>query len=281
MEDLEARAGDNGGQEELGAVFALYDPRGTLIYEDMGCKEIKVQADQKFPSAYECNHLIDDGCIYQNQIYKIGKSLPYSISLLSCSSSCRCKQNGFICSILLCPERGGVSLINKSCYHKYTLNECCNTGEVCPSDSTPTCEVDGQKYYEGQKFFPKNTSFHCVCSKDFKGEYVLPFCRKIVCGIQVKYRNELIDKCAPYYKDKEERLCPTSWICPEDGDLIIAKNEGNSNSLQCSYGNKILKFGDYFERKKMDYLFRADVIIKCECLVPPFLTCVPEKEIPW
>ncbi|KAK4887791.1 hypothetical protein RN001_004062 [Aquatica leii] len=252
----------------------------TLIYEDMGCKKIESNSDNNLAVAYNCDHVFEDGCSYKNEKYRVGKPLPQSVALLSCSSSCRCKQNGFLCSLLRCPEIGQVTLSNQNCYHIYTLSECCNRGEVCPPfDNIPTCEVDGKKYFRGQIFYPKNTDLHCVCQNDFKGKFVMPFCRNVECGVQLKYGKELKNRCAPMYEKTEPRNCPSSWFCHND-DVIVTNNSGN-NSLKCFYGEKILKLGEYFERKQANYFDRVDNIIRCECVVPPLLTCSVAGITPW
>ncbi|KAF5308088.1 hypothetical protein FQR65_LT00630 [Abscondita terminalis] len=248
----------------------------------MGCKEIKSNANNAV--AYNCDHVFEGGCSYKSEKYRLRQVLPPSVALLSCSSSCRCREGGFICSHLRCPEIGQVTLPNRDCHHIYTLNECCNRGYRCPPfDKVPTCEVDGQKYFAGQKFYPKDTNLHCVCQQNFEGKFVAPFCRNIECGIQLKYVQELKNRCAPLYKDKILPNCPSSWFCPnpDEPDKIVKKGKNQNNQLKCFYGDAVLNLNDYFERKELDYLERADNVFKCECVVPPLLTCYITSSIPW
>lgn len=260
-----------------------YDTRGTLIYEDLSCKPIKLQPNDPLPTSYDCNEAFDNPCFYQDKNYQLNEVMPWQLSLQSCSSSCRCKSEGFTCAMLRCPEIGLVTLSKPDCYHIYSLNECCNSGEICPPfDEVPRCEVDGKMYMKGQKFYPNNTNLHCICTEEFNGKFESAYCRKIACGLSMKNRDEINKRCAPFYSDTNKRQCPTSWICPSDEfkDEIKVSNKQKPRG-SCIYGDKQLQMGDYFDRKELDYINRADRIVRCACKVPPLLTCLTKNLKPW
>ncbi|KAK5644252.1 hypothetical protein RI129_008097 [Pyrocoelia pectoralis] len=256
-----------------------YNNRVTLFYEDLGCKPIKAKPTDQFASSFNCDEPFNNPCFYKNKIYKLKEPVPWQLSLLSCSSSCRCRENGFVCAELRCPEIGQVTLTSSKCYHIYTINECCNVGEVCPPfDDVPTCSVDGKTYMKGQRFFPNGTILECICDENFNGKYDEPYCRKIDCGIKLKYIKEIEDRCAPFY-DRNEEKCPSSWswICPSEEftDSIVSVSKPRGSKLSCVYGKKNIALHDYFEREPSLYSRPSNTRVRCTCSVPPLLTCVP------
>ncbi|KAB0798777.1 hypothetical protein PPYR_06657 [Photinus pyralis] len=254
----------------------IYDDRGTLIYEDLSCKPIKQRPSDPLPASYDCDEAFSKPCYYKGKNYNLNKPVEWQQSLTACSSSCRCKENGFLCADLRCPEIGLVTLTSPDCFHIYSINECCNVGQVCPPfENLPTCVVDGKTYMKGQKFFPNNTVLHCVCDENFNGKYEAPHCRKINCGIKLKYAEEIGKRCAPFYDDRAEKKCPSSWICPSDDmkDSVISVSNKLGNELACSYGDRKIPFQDFFERKSTNFLHPPKTMIRCTCSVPPLLTC--------
>uniref|UniRef100_A0A6P7FEU2 Uncharacterized protein LOC114327412 isoform X2 n=1 Tax=Diabrotica virgifera virgifera TaxID=50390 RepID=A0A6P7FEU2_DIAVI len=82
------------------------------------------------------------------------------------------------------------------------------------------------------------------------------------------YRKYTLDKC-----------CSDGQICPSDEQKIITVNPKAEKSADstCQYGKKALQLGEGFETtvKGYDNVERA---AKCECVIPPFLTCRQVKK---
>lgn len=253
-----------------------YDNRVTLFYEDLGCTPIKANSTDQYATQYDCNETFNNPCFYKNKIYELKQPVPWQISLPSCSSSCRCREDGFLCAELRCPEVGGVTLNSSECFHIYSINECCNVGEICPPfDDIPTCTVDGKTYMKGQRFFPNNTILECICDENFNGKYDEPYCRQIDCGVKFKYMQQIKNRCAPFY-DKNENKCPSyQWICPEEPyrDNVLSVTIPQKGQIWCNYGEKNVALHDYFDRKTSNYFHRSKTVTRCTCLVPPLLTC--------
>lgn len=83
---------------------------------------------------------------------------------------------------------------------------------VAPFDNLATCKVGNKTFYEGQRFEPLNNECKsCVCQKDFKGEFIEPFCHPIFCNTELKSL-EFKKNCAPVYS-KYSKCCPIQWQC--------------------------------------------------------------------
>lgn len=84
------------------------------------------------------------------------------------------------------------------------------------TDETETditvCSIDDENYKEGEAFYPKNTCLKCICQKGFNGTLVEPFCKKQVCGIQLRHSKSLAQNCAPLYLGRST-CCPLDFIC--------------------------------------------------------------------
>ncbi|XP_028131820.1 uncharacterized protein LOC114327410 isoform X1 [Diabrotica virgifera virgifera] len=277
------------------------DKLGILLYEDVGCTPV-LAPGKSCPIKYECDLAIrNNTCLFRGTEIST-TTRPTDVDFGSCNVGCFCNKDlpydpaeidkmfnnqpynipgKFTCAILDCPEWLGAFPLQKDCYRKYKLDQCCADGQMCPQDKPGNCEVDGKTVLEGQRFYPKDTCTHCVCPKNFNGKLEAPHCRRQFCNVQVRKQREVSSYCAPYYSEFEgETLCcPSSWICPSDEQKIITVNPKAEKSadLTCQYGKKKVQLGEGFETtvKGYDNVERA---AKCECVIPPFLTCRQVKK---
>ncbi|RZC39356.1 uncharacterized protein BDFB_013967 [Asbolus verrucosus] len=246
---------------------ASCDNLGILLYEDLGCTP-QYEESKLCPVKYSCQGLeeSDKYCYFRGKAYANQEIVDESLSDPSCDRGCFCDSYGgrssFVCAVLDCPAWLGVPT-TLGCYRKYSLNECCSTGEVCPPfDNVEKCVVDGTEYKEGEHFFPNNTCLICICQKGFNGKLEEPFCRRWNCGVQLKRSGENLKKfCAPWYDNSRDVLCcPYKWICLTEET--------------CKFGEKSLKVGQKFEKFSVDDGFGKIVDkVECECIIPPLVTC--------
>lgn len=77
------------------------------------------------------------------------------------------------------------------------------------------CNLDGNVYKEGEKFFPKESCSVCLCEKGFNGTIEnVPYCRRRSCGVQLSHQEAVQGSCAPLYrKQTVVRCCPHAWVC--------------------------------------------------------------------
>lgn len=79
-----------------------------------------------------------------------------------------------------------------------------------------TCEYNGKIYHEGTKFYPDDVPCHsCVCHKNFNASQPMAtnqFCRKIDCGLELRYLNKMKEGCVPIYF-KNSGCCPIDFKC--------------------------------------------------------------------
>ncbi|CAG9828916.1 unnamed protein product [Diabrotica balteata] len=297
----------------FGIVLPLYfvqglndecDKLGILLYEDVGCTPI-VKPGKSCPLKYECDlDVRNNTCLFRGkEISTTDRSAENDFG--RCNVGCFCRGDipygpdpidkqlynifnpeliipgKFTCAILDCPEWIGGSPLRKDCYRTYTLDKCCSTGQLCPQDKPGQCAVDGKTVPEGQRFIPKDTCTDCVCPKNFNGKIEAPHCKRQLCNVQVRNQREVSSYCAPYYSEFEgETLCcPRSWICPSGEEEIITVNPKAEKSadMTCKYGSKSVQLGEGFETTVTGY-DNVERSAKCECVIPPFLTCRQVKK---
>lgn len=254
------------------------DKYGVLLYEDIACEPVKNETET-CPSKYACNfNRPKSGCLFKGKNYGPREDITSDLTYSACSIGCRCEDFDFIrCAVLDCPENLG-AFNEPGCYPEYELGKCCATGQICNNETTEakTCKVDGETYQIGQKFYPKNTCFSCVCHENFTGEYDEETCVRQNCVTQIRYTEEINKKCAPAYfnfHSEEVLCCPDEFVCPDPEDFIqVINREADQNSgLECEYGEKKLKLGEGFNRKINKY--GKDRNLQCECILPPLVTC--------
>ncbi|KAJ8920077.1 hypothetical protein NQ315_011731 [Exocentrus adspersus] len=257
------------------------DSLGTLVYEDLGCTAVTKEGSH-CPVRYDCDDFSrkNDSCLFRGKTYALNQQIEKVLTYSSCDVGCFCENSlghtKFTCAVLDCPEWLGVPL-KPGCYRKFKVDECCSVGMVCPSEDKKfaECRINGDKFVEGEKFFPKGTCLKCVCDNEWTEKLEAPSCRRFMCNSQIKYADELHDRCAPcYFKASGEPLCcPDTWLCPTSSDEITKVNDGavEDPDLTCSFGTKTLKLGEGFKRKIR--VFGTDRNVQCECRIPPLLTC--------
>lgn len=247
-------------------------PSTNLMYDDMGCKPIYAKEGDCCPIKYDCSHIENrppNKCHFNGVFYDVDTVLDNSLTKNNCIFNCRCEESTeFRCAITGCPDFEG-GQIKPECSFTYLPGECCSNGLVCDA-SGAKCQVGGEEYLEGNKFSPPDGSCKvCICQKGFRGIFEEPFCRKKTCSVEIKFSKEIHENCAPAYNDLTD-CCPWEFICPEESDVIIKASTTPNNSgvdLQCKYGDKIFNIGDRMERTE------EFNVAKCECKVPPLLTC--------
>lgn len=257
-----------------------------LLYDDLGCKPVFDKPGDCCASRYDCSNLDNrprDKCHLRGQFYAAHTDIDKELTYGNCHIGCRClPTTDYQCAILDCPEwLSGGRYPKPGCYLKYELNKCCGTGEVCPPfDKLAKCLVDGKEYKEGQKFSPPVTlaqkCMECICQPGFQtGQYVEPFCRKSNCTVEIKRSHEVRTYCAPAYMRITD-CCPWDWVCPEETDQILKAVNVKRPDLQCKFGVKLLNIADKFERVKIMSIYEK-FETKCECLVPPYVTCIKRQ----
>ncbi|XP_050297620.1 uncharacterized protein LOC126736999 [Anthonomus grandis grandis] len=256
------------------------DSKGILVYEDIGCKPVFKDNNQQCPYKFDCvfaQPKSPGACLFKGRTYKSGEHIDSNLTYSGCSVGCFCTEGFIHCAVLDCPEYFGGLL--QGCYHSYELGQCCSTGTIC-EEKEKTCEVDGEIYKIGQPFYPKDTCLKCVCHEGFiKGQYDEKTCMKQNCNIQVNYPLNTIQKCAPAYFKFDETTrnalcCPNEFICPDEEESHEVITVEDSSDLKCTYGNKTLQLGQGFMKKIEKY--GKERKLKCECVLPPLLTCKEE-----
>ncbi|KAH1001999.1 hypothetical protein HUJ04_005945 [Dendroctonus ponderosae] len=253
------------------------DKYGILLYEDIGCKPV-MNATESCPSRYDCNFSRPkSGCTFKGKNYNPGEDIESELTYSACSIGCRCEDFNFIrCAVLDCPEHLG-GYPEPDCLPKYELGKCCATEQICNATAeAKTCQVDGETYSIGAKFYPKNTCFSCICHANFTGEYDEETCMRQNCVAEIYSNEQINQKCAPAYfnfHSDEVLCCPNEFLCPEPTDDIKVVNfQADANAtFQCQYGAGELKVGEGFHRRINKY--GKDRNLLCECIMPPLVTC--------
>ncbi|XP_053684684.1 kielin/chordin-like protein [Sabethes cyaneus] len=259
-------------------------PAPPKHYLELGCKPIKDEGHE-CPNRFECPTLTDrDGqkCYFNGNIYESGSSLSSADQdLVSCEPGCRCinytSPASFVCAHIDCPEF--FDSYKENCMFQYEPRGCCSARQVCGEEMNKlsVCYLEGAKYLEGQKMYPKEDScYTCHCQKGFDNSTVVnnPNCYEINCGIELHSTRWLADGCIPIYFGTD-RCCPISWRCPEDKDTVIVEGRldlvDDANPLmQCTFGNLTMNIGDSISSD--------DKCVSCKCTVPPMPHCIQTRD---
>ncbi|XP_055527873.1 uncharacterized protein LOC129720418 [Wyeomyia smithii] len=139
------------------------------------------------------------------------------------------------------------------------------------------CYLEGKKYLEGQKMYPKEDSCYiCHCQKGFDNSTFTnnPKCYVKYCGIELHSSDKLADGCIPVYFGTD-RCCPISWRCPDDEDIVIVEGRKNTPEtgnplMQCTFGSLTMNIGDSISSD--------DKCVACKCTVPPMPHCIQTRD---
>ncbi|XP_063916798.1 uncharacterized protein LOC135132598 [Zophobas morio] len=252
------------------------DKYGIRLYEDMACTP--ENNGGPCPTSFNCKLTsAANECMVRGKVYNSGEAIPKDKSGHTCEFGCSCNRPEIGCPQWGCGDWADVPPVPTDCYREYELDECCSTGIRCPPfNDTTTCVIDGTEYKAGQKFFPKDSCYACLCQKGFNGKFEAPFCKRRGCDAQVKHQEQIQKSCAGVYlkthNEGEARCCPSQWTC-HDGTEIIKSDGNKSNSATCKYGDKILQIGDRFE-KEVKVTLVTKTKVKCECKIPPLVMCL-------
>lgn len=80
--------------------------------------------------------------------------------------------------------------------------------------SLNTCVVDGRTYHIGERIYPDNSCYECLCANGYNNATSPaenPNCSKVNCGIELKM-NKLREGCVPVYY-KTPICCPIEYKC--------------------------------------------------------------------
>ncbi|KAK9885273.1 hypothetical protein WA026_010771 [Henosepilachna vigintioctopunctata] len=237
-------------------------PLGKYLYEDLKC----VKSNENF---YKCDVASDKQCIFEGKRFEVGQEIKDDGIDAYCRSHCSCGEKGtFDCAEDDCfaEPKPGCRLVDK-------LDSCCAVVSCEPAKMN--CTVEGKTYEEGSSFYPKDQCLSCVCQKGFSGKFEPPFCQKRRCLEQIFNMPSLANNCAAVYFRKD-LCCPATWVCNEKQPIVKMSQDDNSKSeLSCDFGNVKVPYGHGFETTVRPY---SEIVkVKCECNLPPFITCL---EIP-
>jgi len=247
------------------------------LYDELGCVGKKDDRGCCF-ERFECPDLTKydtKKCHLKGKTYSIKEKAPEE-DLPICMNHCRCTdvkgKAEFVCPKSECagykstPESAG-------CQHMFTENSCCSK-PICEKVERTTCEYNGKVYHEGTKFYPDDVPCHsCVCHKNFNASLPMEtnkFCRKIDCGLELRYFNKIKEGCVPVYF-QTSACCPIDFKCPNESDEFIrlpgrSKKPDVIPEKMCKYGNNTLLIGERLKSKKP--------CISCSCKQPPMLECI-------
>jgi hypothetical protein len=243
------------------------------------------------PIKYDCSHLerrSSDKCYVNGHEYSVGDMIKEEDGARKCDFECRCDRYDkvrILCFYVglaidgLRPKDGCFSM------RKVTDGRCYDE-EVCRGQNLVTCVVNGNTYIQGESFYPEQKpGLSCLCMEGFKGEFVEPFCKKVVCATELRHSDEIKSKCAPIYVNTQSPVtsCNGYFRCQNDKDKVIkasgeASGEDKSDKsvsdeksadMKCAFGNMLMNVGDELNQGT-DY---NSVCVKCVCEVPPTPTC--------
>lgn len=119
--------------------------------------------------------------------------------------------------------RAKYAVIHYSCYYVFffiisfifiAVVRCLRITDVNNIQSLGTCTVDDQEYRIGQRFYPKQTMYTCLCTSDFNSELPYasnPNCIRINCGMELR-SEDLRNGCVPIYNETPSD-CAIGWKC--------------------------------------------------------------------
>lgn len=241
---------------------------GSLIYEELACKS--VLGSNNCTTSYNCSNLKapKKGCLFHGTVYKDGQAIndahPCKI--------CYCNGTNIVCDPPFCWRLGPGPVLPGNCYHVIELNRCCLITRCPPYKHTNICVVNNVPHLEGQSFHPINTCLECVCQTGFDNKLVAPFCRKMRCDVQITYKKEIENSCAPLYDINSNKLCcPRNFVCQSGSKIQNLVRSKKETGTKCKFGSKWFNKNDAFTLVyKNDGKKRT---ANCVCSLPPFLTC--------
>lgn len=138
-------------------------------------------------------------------------------------------------------------------------------------DKLATCIFEGDTYREGQKMYPQNDCYKCVCTSDFDNSTSFEqnqSCKKIDCGISIRNIDRIRVGCIPVYY-KQDNCCPIGWRCPGEKHMIESETykSGVVDGPKCKFGKWELNVGQSLDVEE-------DSCHNCTCTVPPMLHCL-------
>jgi len=276
------------------------DKLGVEFYENLGCDVVR-RSEDGCPAEYDCETLINveygDRCYYRGKLYRHGEDIADGEP--ACQKKCRCRVinvNNTVTPIITCSEIGCRNYqplteqeMNAGCFYLYEHGNCCPIGKKCRKlPEIEKCEVNGVEYREETTIKQNQTCKHCVCKKGFLGKLEEPFCKSGMCGynLQMHHQEPVQKLCAPLYLTEfTEKIsgdllcCPISFVCRDGHEKIeksASKVEGKADVGKCRYGDTTLDIGDYFLKNIGLFFNQLTVDVKCECLIPPLLTCTQQ-----
>lgn len=123
----------------------------------------------------------------------------------------------FNCASIECPD-----LFNRpaeDCILQYSHEECCSISQTCGKkevEKLHKCHYNGSEYHKGQKIYPNSDScYQCICNESFDNSTKISInkdCRKIDCGIELRYLEQLQKGCVPVYFG-DNGCCPIEFKC--------------------------------------------------------------------
>lgn len=123
----------------------------------------------------------------------------------------------FNCANIECPD-----LFNRppeDCVLQYSHDKCCSDSMVCGKvevDKLHKCHYRGMDYSKGQKIYPNDfPCYQCICDEKFDNSTMISAneqCRKIDCGIELRYLERLQKGCVPVYFG-DNGCCPIEFKC--------------------------------------------------------------------
>lgn len=250
-------------------------------YEEMGCVGVKKAGDCCVTS-FKCLDMKSrdtNKCYYKDEVYEIRENLKPSQLAGTCNGNCICSEprDGrpaeFVCANIDCPDFFHGNDPSRKCIKQYDHEHCCAIKTLCGNDTEvlAKCEFENATYREGQKMYPKDLCYSCLCTKDYNSSIPVkenPNCNKIDCGITLRNTGRLSEGCIPVYY-KKETCCPIGWRCPGE-----KHQKSNENFTRRSETEATCKFG------KMEFNIGDKLHVEdgnchvCMCSVPPMLHCI-------
>ncbi|UYV81803.1 hypothetical protein LAZ67_20002499 [Cordylochernes scorpioides] len=166
-----------------------------------------------FPCCQPCVLPVGAACVYKNQTYELGESVPTSNPCRLCS----CRQDfstglpSLSCISKECPHN--FRPYPPGCYGIYVPERCCPVRTQCngEEEAVATCELDGQTYQLGQKMYPRDSECQtCICTEDWD-PVNRTGCSVVECLLETQL-HYLRRGCVPVYHDKV--CCPIDYHCP-------------------------------------------------------------------
>lgn len=283
------------------AVFAQEEATTVVPTDEEGCRPCPTFSTQHFtaqecvavtnatlneccPAFYHCKteaerNIAMDQCYYDGTSYEIGQTVPV---VGPCRRACTCK-NAIVPGAPARIECGIAECVydrDPDCRELWSNDECCPIGLECSEDIAAEsagnvtvreadCTSEGFDYFLQDKIlFSSNPCKQCICTPEFTDENG-PGCTNIDCGITYRDRAQLLDGCTPLYTS--DACCPIDWICPGSPLILFDETKIPSGEIDptthCTLSKQVMA-------AQGDSIPIRDLTINCQCLTPPFFTCV-------